>query len=58
MEFIEIGLKLLGLILIISLFFSLVRFLVQKYLSDFYQGITKAMIKMFNSIKGIFRKVS
>lgn len=56
MEFIETGLKLFVFIIVISLFFALVGFLVKKYLSDFIQGFSKIIIKIFSSIKEIFRK--
>ncbi|SFM09378.1 hypothetical protein SAMN03159341_11658 [Paenibacillus sp. 1_12] len=58
MEFIETGIKLFVFIIFISLLFSLVRFLVQKYLSDFFQGSSKIAIKIFSLLKGIFRKTS
>ncbi|MBP1989501.1 hypothetical protein [Paenibacillus eucommiae] len=56
MEFIETGLKLFVYIIVISLFFALVGFLVQKYLIDFFQGFSKIIIKIFSSMKEIFRK--
>lgn len=49
MEAIELGVKLFVIIIVISLFFALVGFLVNKYLRDFYD-------KMFSSIKNIFKK--
>ncbi|MNI30297.1 hypothetical protein D3C73_841390 [compost metagenome] len=58
MEFIETGIKLFVFIIFISLLFSLVGFLVQKYLSDFLQGSSKTIIKIFSLLKGIFRKTS
>lgn len=58
MEFIETGIKLFVFIIIISLFFSLVRFLVQKYLSDFFQGSFEKIIKIFILLKGVFKKTS
>ncbi|MGX4583212.1 hypothetical protein [Paenibacillus chitinolyticus] len=56
MEFIETGLKLFVFIIVISLFFTLVGFLAKKYLSDFFQGFSEIIIKIFSSIKEIFRK--
>ncbi|EGL15918.1 hypothetical protein HMPREF9413_3448 [Paenibacillus sp. HGF7] len=56
MEFIETGLKLFVFILVISLFFTLVGFLVKKYLSDFFQVFSIIIIKIFSSIKEVFRK--
>ena len=56
MESIETGLKLFVFIIVISLFFNLVSFLVKKYLSDFFQGFSKIIMKMFSSFKGIFGK--
>lgn len=56
MESIETGLKLFVFIIVISLFFNLVRFLVRKYLSDFFQGFSKIIMKMFSSFKEIFGK--
>jgi hypothetical protein len=53
MESIETGLKLFVFIIVISLLFALVGFLVKKYLSDFFD---KIIIKIFSSIKKIFRK--
>lgn len=58
MEFIETGIKLFVFIIFISLFFSLVRFLVQKYISDFFQGFSKTLIKIYSMLKGFFRKTS
>ncbi len=49
MESIELGLKLFGFIIVISLFFALVGFLVNKYLSNFFD-------KLFSLIKNIFKK--
>ena len=51
MESIETGLKLFVFIIVISLFFNLVRFLVRKYLSDFFQGFSKIIMKMLSSFK-------
>lgn len=51
MEAIEIGLKLVGFILAISLCFALVGFLVNKYLGDFFQGLAKLLIKISRSLK-------
>jgi len=48
MEAIETGLKLFAFIIVISLFFAVVGFLVQKYLSDFFD---KIIVKIFSSIK-------
>jgi len=48
MEAIETGLKLFAYIIVISLFFAVVGFLVQKYLSDFFD---KIIVKIFSSIK-------
>lgn len=56
MEYIETGLKLFVFIIVISLFFALVGFLVKKYLNDFFQSFSKIIIKIFSSIKEIFRK--
>lgn len=56
MVYIETGLKLFVFIIVISLFFSLVRFLVQKYLSDFFQGFSEKTIKVFRLLKGKFQK--
>lgn len=56
MESIETGLKLFVFIIVISLFFTLVGFLVKKYLSDFFQGFSKIIVKMFSSFKDKFRK--
>jgi hypothetical protein len=56
MESIETGLILFMFIIVISLFFTLVGFLVNKYLSDFFQGFYNIIIKIFSSIKEIFRK--
>lgn len=47
----ELGLKILICILIISLFFGLVRVLVDKYLSDFY----REFFKKIGILKNIFR---
>lgn len=58
MESIETGLKLFVFIIVTSLFFTLVRFLVKKYLSDFFQSFSKIIVKMFSSFKEIFRKTS
>jgi len=41
MESIETGLKLFVLIIVISLLFALVGFLVKKYLSDFFDKIIR-----------------
>ncbi|GFZ77818.1 hypothetical protein GCM10008018_24320 [Paenibacillus marchantiophytorum] len=49
-EFIETGLKLFVFIIAISLFFKLVGFLV-KYISDFFQGFSRIIIKIFGSIR-------
>ncbi|GJM72762.1 hypothetical protein HMSSN036_49780 [Paenibacillus macerans] len=51
MESIETGLKLFVLIIVISLLFALVGFLVKKYLSDFFD---KIIVKIFSSIKKKF----
>ncbi len=48
MEAIETGLKLFAFIIVISLFFAVVGFLVQKYLSDFFD---KIIVKIFSSIQ-------
>ncbi|MGO4348417.1 hypothetical protein AB4Z45_23270 [Paenibacillus sp. MCAF9] len=56
MEYIETGLKLFVFIIVISLFFSLARFLVQKYLNDFFQGFSEKTIKIFSLLKGKFQK--
>ncbi|WP_169456483.1 hypothetical protein [Paenibacillus pinihumi] len=53
MESIATGLKLFVLIIAISLLFALVGFLVNKYLSDFFN---KIRVKIFSSVKKIFRK--
>ncbi len=53
MESIETGLKLFVFIIVISLFFALVGFLVKKYLSDFFQSFSKIIIKIFSSTKEI-----
>lgn len=49
MESIELGLTLFVLLIVISLFFARVGFLVNKYLSDFFD-------KLFSLIKNIFKK--
>jgi len=54
MESIETGVKLFVFIIVISLLFALVGFLVKKYLSDFFD---KIIVKLYSSIKNIFRKV-
>ncbi len=51
MVYVETGIKLAVFIIVISLFFSVVRFLVQKYLSDFFQGFSKSIIKIFRYLK-------
>lgn len=48
---IETGLKLFVFIIAISLFFKLVGFLVKKYLSDFFQGFSRIIIKILKSIR-------
>lgn len=58
MESIETGIKLFVFIIFISLLFSLVGFLVQKYLSDFFQGSSKTLMKILSLLKGISRKTS
>ncbi len=58
MEFIETGIKLFVFIIFISLLFSFVGFLVQKYLSDFFQVSSKITIKIFSLLKGVFLKTS
>ncbi|GFN29955.1 hypothetical protein PCURB6_02150 [Paenibacillus curdlanolyticus] len=50
MDSVEVGLQLLIFIIVISLFFQMIRFLVQKYLSDFYQ-------KFAHSIRQIIRMI-
>ena len=54
MESIATGLKLFVLIIVISLFFAMVSFLVNKYLSDFFD---KIKVNLFSSTKKIFRKI-
>lgn len=51
---IELGLLLLHIIMI-SLFFDLVRFLIDKYLSDFYQELFIKIGKLINFSKKIIR---
>lgn len=56
MVYLETGIRLFVFIIVISLFFSLVRFLVQKYLNDFFQGFSEKTIKIFKLLKGKFQK--
>jgi hypothetical protein len=56
MEYIKIGITILIIIVILSLFFSLIRFFVDKYLSDFYQELFKRIRKTFILIKRLFIK--
>lgn len=51
MDSIDTGLRLFVFIIVISLFFSLARLLVNRYLSDFFRGFTRLILKLLNSNK-------
>ncbi|CAM4490604.1 hypothetical protein FHS16_005439 [Paenibacillus endophyticus] len=47
MESIETGLRLFVFIIVISLFFALIGFIVRKYLSGFFEGFVKKIATIF-----------
>jgi ABC-type amino acid transport system permease subunit len=47
MESIETGLRLFVLIIVISLFFALIGFIVRKYLTGFFEGFAKKIVRIF-----------
>lgn len=56
MEVLKTAVNICIFILIISMFFCLLRFLVVKFLSDLYQSLFNKIVKALNLLKGILRK--
>jgi|GEM_PF-6162379 hypothetical protein len=47
MESIETGLRLFVFIIVISLFFAWIGFLIKKYLIGFFEGFAKKLVRIF-----------